>query len=145
MAEAPHPFEIAIAQPVLDELSERLARTRWPTQPGDLGWEMGADFGYLRSLCDYWADQLRLAPDRAALNGLSNWRWEGIHFIWERADRGERGVAAPERLPVVLIHGWPGWADRVPRADPALVAAGHDVVVPSLPGFAFSEPSPSDR
>ena len=99
---------------------------------------MGADFGYLRSLCDYWATSYDWRQIEQALNGLSNWVWDGIHFIWERADRGERGVAAPERLPVVLIHGWPGGPIEFLELIPRLVAAGHDVVVPSLPGFAFS-------
>jgi pimeloyl-ACP methyl ester carboxylesterase len=139
VTEAPHPFEIAIAQPVLDELSERLAQTRWPSQPDGLGWEMGGDFGYLRSLCEYWATDYDWRQIESALNGLSNWTWEGTHFIWERA---EKGVAAPERLPVILIHGWPGGPIEFLEPIPRLVAAGHDVVVPSLPGFAFSaEPS----
>ena len=60
-------------------------------------------------------------------------------MIWERAPQAPRGVAAPGRLPVLLIHGWPGAPIEFLDLIPALVAAGHDVVVPSLPGFAFSD------
>jgi microsomal epoxide hydrolase len=133
VADAPQAFEVAIAQSVLDDLAERLARTRWPSQPDDLGWEMGADYGYLRSLCDHWTHGYDWREAERALNGLSNWTWEGIHFIWEH-----RAADAPERLPVILIHGWPGGPIEFLELIPRLVAAGHDVVVPSIPGFAFS-------
>ncbi|MFL5871561.1 MAG: epoxide hydrolase family protein [Solirubrobacterales bacterium] len=138
MTEAPQPLEISVAQPVLDDLAGRLERTRWPSQPDGLGWEMGADFEYLRALCDHWRTTYDWRQIEQALNGLSNWTWEGIHFVWERAQRDDRGVAAPQRLPVLMIHGWPGGPIEFLELIPRLVAAGHDVVVPSLPGFAFS-------
>ena len=67
------------------------------------------------------------------MNRHANWRWRGIHSIWERAADGA------DRLPVLLIHGWPGGPIEFRGLDRPLVAAGHDVVVPSLPGFAFSD------
>jgi pimeloyl-ACP methyl ester carboxylesterase len=140
--EAPQPYEISVPEATLADLRERLARTRWPSQPAGLGWEMGADFEYLRALCDHWASAYDWRQIEQALNGLSNWTWDGIHFIWERAERDDRGVAAPRRLPVMLIHGWPGGPIEFLELLPRLVAAGHDVVVPSLPGFAFSEEPP---
>ena len=116
MAEAPQPFEIAIAEPVLDDLRERLARTRWPSQPD--GARLG-DAGPTSATCARSASTGRPTTTGARSSARSTasrtGRWDGIHFIWERAG----GVAAPERLPVILIHGWPGGADRVPRADPA--------------------------
>ncbi len=136
----PQPEEIAIADRVLDDLRTRLARTRWPGQPRELGWEMGADLGYLRELCEHWASAYDWRRFERALNGLSNWRWDGIHFIWERATGDPRGGADPRRPSVMLIHGWPGAPVEFMEVIPALVAAGHDVVVPSLPGFAFSDP-----
>jgi pimeloyl-ACP methyl ester carboxylesterase len=138
VTEAPQPFEISVPEPVLEDLRERLGRTRWPPQPAGLGWEMGADLAYLRELCAHWATEYDWRQIESAVNGLSNWSWEGIHFIWERAPRDERGIAAPQRLPVMLIHGWPGGPIEFLELIPRLVAAGHDVVVPSLPGFAFS-------
>lgn len=134
----PEPTEIAIADEVLDDLRERLARTRWPTQPAAIGWEFGGDVDYLRALCDHWRDGYDWRRIERALNGLSNWRWEGLHLIWERAPVDERGPAAPRRLPILLIHGWPGGPLEFLDVGRALVAAGHDVVIPSLPGYAFS-------
>ncbi len=130
------PFEVAVPDQALEQLRERLGRTRWADQPADLGWEYGGDYAYLRELCEYWAGDYDWRQIERALNGLSNWRWEGIHFIWERAPRTE---GTEERLPVLLIHGWPGAPIEFLDVIPLLVAAGHDVVVPSLPGFAFSE------
>ena len=128
------PFEIAVPEETLDDLRERLHRSRFPDQPDGLGWEYGFDFTYLRELCRHWADEYDWRPVERALNGLSNWRWHGIHFIWERA-----GTAAGPRLPICLVHGWPGSPLEFLELIPLLVARGHDVVVPSLPGFAFSD------
>ena len=47
----PQPFEIAVADEVLDDLRERIARVRWPEQPPGTGWAHGGDFAYLRELC----------------------------------------------------------------------------------------------
>ena len=128
------PFEVAVADEVLDDLRRRLAETRWPDQPDGLGWEYGFDHSYLRELCDHWRTEYDWRQLERALNGLSNWRWQGLHFIWERAPRG-----GSERLPICLIHGWPGGPIEFLELIPLLIAAGHDVIVPSLPGYAFSE------
>src|SRR3954469_104827 len=135
----PSPYEIAVPDQVLADLGERLGRTRWPEQPADLGWEHGCDYGYLRELCVHWAGPYDWRQVERALNGLSNWRWEGIHFIWERAPVGERAAPA---LPVLLLHGWPGGVIEFFDLIPRLVGAGHDVIVPSLPGFGFSDAPP---
>jgi microsomal epoxide hydrolase len=141
MTGEPSPFEIEIAAEVLEDLRERLRRTRWPAEDSDPGWQYGTDLGYLRELCGYWEDGYDWSVVERALNGLSNWRWEGIHFIWERADRdGRVGEGA---LPLLLIHGWPGGALEFLEVTPRLVAAGHDVVVPSLPGYGFSAAPPA--
>jgi microsomal epoxide hydrolase len=132
-------MEIAVPEAVLDDLRDRIARTRWAAQPPGLGWEYGADSAYLQELCEHWRSGYDWRQIERALNGLSNWRWEGIHLIWERATTDPRGVAAPDRLPILLIHGWPGAPIEFLGVIGALVGAGHDVVVPSLPGYAFSD------
>jgi len=52
----PEPFRIAVPQATLDDLHARLARTRWPDEVADAGWEYGTNLDYLRSLVDYWRD-----------------------------------------------------------------------------------------
>jgi pimeloyl-ACP methyl ester carboxylesterase len=125
-------YEVSIDADILDDLTARIHATRWPRQPDGIGWEHGMDFAYLRELCGHWADEYDWSSTERALNGLANWRTNGLHFIWERAEEGEG-------LPVLLIHGWPGAPIEFLELIPKLVGSGHDVVVPSLPGFAFSE------
>jgi pimeloyl-ACP methyl ester carboxylesterase len=130
-------YEVAVDDAVLDDLSSRLHDTRWPTQPDGIAWEHGMDFAYLREICEYWADEYDWSSTERALNGLANWRAGGIHFIWERAGSGQG-------LPIILVHGWPGAPIEFLELIPRLLGAGHDVVVPSLPGFAFSDvPDPA--
>jgi pimeloyl-ACP methyl ester carboxylesterase len=133
-------FEIPEADFV--QLRERLSQTRWPSQPWvgfvphsgtnatQRAWELGADLGYVRELCDYWAESYD--PERLPnfLNCFSNFRRAGIHFIHE-SDGGE--------LPLLLLHGWPGGPIEYRDVIPRLQEAGHPVVVPSLPGFAWSD------
>jgi pimeloyl-ACP methyl ester carboxylesterase len=138
----PRPYEIAVPGAALEDLRERIARTRWPAQPPGVGWEHGADFAYLRELCDHWRAGYDWRATERGLNRLSNWRWRGIHLIWERVADERRAAAG--RLPVLLVHGWPGAPLEFRDLIAPLVDAGHDVVAPSLPGFAFSEaPEPA--
>jgi pimeloyl-ACP methyl ester carboxylesterase len=125
------PFEIAFGQDVIDDLRERLTRTRWPSQTAEEGWELGVDIAYLRELCGHWADSYDWRAFEARLNRLSNHRWDGLHVIWEKSEG--------DGLPILLIHGWPGGPIEFRDLIPRLLSAGHDVVVPSLPGYAWSE------
>ncbi|MGH2926142.1 MAG: epoxide hydrolase family protein [Solirubrobacterales bacterium] len=127
---APEPYEISIPDRARADLVERLERTRWPAQPEGLGWELGVDIPYLRALCGHWAgayDWRRLENRLAALENL---RWEGIHLIRRRSE----GAG----MPVMLVHGWPGGPIEFLELIDPLVEAGHDVIVPSLPGYAWS-------
>ncbi len=126
------PYEVAVPEEALEDLRERLRRTRWPALEGSLGWEYGADVGYLRELCSHWEAEYDWRAFERRLNALDNARADGIHFIRERP-QGATGV------PVLLIHGWPGAPLEFLEAMPLLAAAGHEVIVPSLPGFAFSD------
>jgi pimeloyl-ACP methyl ester carboxylesterase len=125
------PFEVRVGEEVLEDLRARLARTRWPSQPVEEGWELGVDVAYLRELCDYWGAHHDWRAFEARLNDLPNHRWGGLHLIWERSEG--------DGLPVMLIHGWPGGPIEFLELIPRLVRAGHDVVVPSLPGYGWSD------
>lgn len=125
----PAPYEIRVAREVLEDLRARLLATRWP-EVADVGWEYGMDQGFLRDLCEHWADAYDWRATEARLNRLSNRTWEGIHFVHQGGSGGG--------LPIVLVHGWPGATLEFERLIPLLVAAGHEVIAPSLPGFGFS-------
>ena len=77
---APQPYEIAVPDEVLEDLRERLRRTRWPALAGAPGWEYGADVAYLRDLCAHWEGEYDWRATEARLNRLPNRVWEGINF-----------------------------------------------------------------
>lgn len=139
-------FLVSIDDAVLDDLRERLRRTRLPRDFANEDWSYGTNGAYLRSLIDYWLEGYDWRERERAMNELAHFRTyvDGlpIHFVHARG----RG---PAPMPLVLSHGWPWtfWDFREvigPLSDPAAhggdPADAFDVVVPSLPGFGFSTP-----
>jgi pimeloyl-ACP methyl ester carboxylesterase len=140
------PFEIAVPQSALEDLADRLARTRFADDFANDDWRFGVPGGYLRTLVEHWRDRFDWRAQEAAMNRFAHHRVEldgvPVHFIHERG----RG---PDPMPLILTHGWP-WTfwdyERLigPLSDPAShggdPADAFDVVVPSLPGTAFSSP-----
>jgi len=139
------PYTVSVPQAVVDDLLERLARTRWPDEVEDAGWDYGASLAYMRALVEHWRTRFDWRVHEQALNGFPHLRAVvdglGIHAIHARG----RG---PAPMPLLLLHGWPSTVYEmlrlIPRlADPAAhggdPADAFDVVVPSLPGFGFSD------
>lgn len=122
------PFRIDVPDTVLADLRERLGRTRWPAVVEGIGWDRGTDPAFLRELLAYWADGFDWRAREAVLNELPHFRTGGLHFVHETGTG----------LPLLLLHGWPDSFLRYVRVLPLL--ADHPVVVPSLPGFGFSDP-----
>lgn len=144
MAPEVRPFRIAVPDEALDDLRERLARTRLPGEVEDGGWGYGTDLAYLRELVEHWRERYDWRAAEAALNRLPQFTAEvggtELHFVHARG----RG---PAPMPLLFIHGWPGsfWeVHRIlgPLTDPAAhggdPADAFDVVAPSLPGYGFS-------
>ncbi|MCF2532345.1 epoxide hydrolase family protein [Yinghuangia soli] len=134
------PFRIDVPDAVLDDLRDRLARTRWPEPVPGTGWDAGTDTAYLRELCAYWRDEYDWRRHEAELNAYPNHLTEidgqRIHFVHARS-------ADPDALPLVLSHGWPGSVAEFAKVLGPLTAPGPDafhVVCPSLPGYGWSSP-----
>jgi pimeloyl-ACP methyl ester carboxylesterase len=133
------PFRIEFGERAIDDLHRRLDAARWPAMPFDSGWDAGTNDGVLRDLVDYWRREFDWFEVQRGLNALPHIRApidgpgdEELHAVL--LTRG-----GPPRIPVVLLHGWPGsFLELLPAAE-LLVDAGLDVVVPSLPGFGFSD------
>jgi microsomal epoxide hydrolase len=147
VSDAIEPFEIQVPDAVLDDLRERLARTRWPDQIEGAGWDYGTERGTLQALCEYWRtsfdwrlvekELLRYEHSATTIDG------QRIHFLHARSPH-------PGALPLVITHGWPGsileFAKVVgPLTDP--VSNGGEardafhVICPSIPAHGFSEPT----
>ena len=122
------PFTVAVPDEVLDDLRDRLRRTRWPAAVAGVGWDRGTDPAYLRDLVAYWADGFDWRAQEARINALPHVKADGLHFVHQPGDG----------LPILLLHGWPDSFLRYEKVLPLL--AGHPVVVPSLPGYGFSDP-----
>ena len=124
----------AVSDAVLDDLRTRLQSTRWPSVVEGQGWSRGTDLDYLRGLVRYWHTDFDWRAQEIALSRFSHERVpaSGISFhqIHERA-------ANPDALPLVLLHGWPDSFLRYTKVLPLL--GDFHRVVPSLPGFGFSE------
>jgi pimeloyl-ACP methyl ester carboxylesterase len=139
------PFEVNVPQATLDDLRDRLARTRWPDEVNGAGWNYGTNLAYLRELIDYWRDGFDWRAQEAAINRFAHFRAEvdgiGIHYIHERG-------TGPDPIPLVLLHGWPSsfvqMLDLIPMLTGPAAHGGEatdsfDVVVPSLVGYGFSD------
>ena len=134
-AEAPEPWAIAVDEPVVGDLRERLARAVWPPQPEGDRWEFGSDLGYARELCDHWRESYDFSR-LERLNDLGSVRWDGLHALRVAPDGGASGP------PVVMLHGWPSGPIEYERAAALVVASGRGAIVPSLPGYAWSSAPP---
>ena len=140
------PFRTHVPQDLLDDLRERLSRTRWPGEPERAGWDYGTNLSYARKLVSYWLDEYDWRAAEQRINRFPQFMADvggyRIHLLYERG-------SGDSPLPLVLTHGWPGsfieFLDIVePLAHPERFGGdasdAFDVVVPSLPGYGWSSP-----
>ncbi|MFD0537943.1 epoxide hydrolase family protein [Actinomadura luteofluorescens] len=140
------PFRIDVPAAEIECLRARVSATRWLATAGPDDWSRGVPAGYLRELAAYWADGFDWRAEEAALNEIPHFRTEidgqTVHFFHARSPE-------PEALPIVLTHGWPSSPVEFmkvvgpltdPRAHGGDPADAFHVVLPSLPGYGFSNP-----
>ncbi|MBE1591369.1 epoxide hydrolase family protein [Nonomuraea angiospora] len=143
------PFRIEVPGDVLDDLRARLRATRFTDRTGAKAWQAGADPTYLRELVTYWAEDFDYRAREAELNALPHHHEQGLHFV-------RIAGVGPAPMPILLCHGWPSsFLEMLPLAarlaDPARhggdPADAFDVIIPSMPGFLYSDlpPEPLTR
>ncbi|MDQ3610321.1 MAG: epoxide hydrolase [Actinomycetota bacterium] len=144
LSEPVEPFEVRVDEEVLSDLRARIRNTRWPDRAPGAAWEQGTDLDYLDELLAYWAEGFDWRAQERWLNTFDHFRagLDGIrvHFVHQRARTGAG-------TPLVLTHGWPSsFVEYLPLVplltDPeahGIAGAGFDLVIPSLPGYGFSE------
>jgi epoxide hydrolase len=141
------PFRLDVPQADLDDLRDRLGRTRWPDELPGVGWDRGVPLGYLQDLAAYWRDGYDWRKQEAALNQHPQFTTTidgaNVHFLHVRSPE-------PDALPLLLAHGWPGsiveFLDVIgplsdPRAHGGDPADAFHLVIPSMPGYGFSGPT----
>lgn len=139
------PFEVSIPDSEIEDLRRRLANTRWPDPETVPDWSQGVRLENGRSLIEYWQRHYDWRRFTSGLARFPHFVTEidglDIHFIHVRSKN-------PDAMPLILTHGWPGsFIDFLkligPLTDPAAfggdAADSFHIVVPSLPGFGFSQ------
>lgn len=143
------PFTIDIPQADIDDLRDRLTRTRWTNrQLPDVGWDRGVPTEALKELVGYWAEGYDWRAQEARMNSFPQFTTEidgtNVHFLHVRSPE-------PDAFPLILTHGWPGtfaeYLDVIgpltdPRSHGGDPADAFHLVLPSTPGFTFSGPPP---
>ena len=141
------PFRIDVPQADLDDLRDRLRRTRWPDELPGVGWSRGVPLAYLKELAGYWADGYDWRKQEARLNEHEQFTTTidgaNVHFLHVRSPQ-------PHALPLVLTHGWPGSIVEFlnvigpltdPRGHGGDPADAFHLVIPSIPGYGLSGPT----
>jgi pimeloyl-ACP methyl ester carboxylesterase len=134
------PFRVDVPQAELDDLRDRLARTRWPDDYEGVGWDYGTDLATMKELATYWRDGYDWRRQEAYLNSFPHFTaeldGEELTFIHVRG-------TGPDPIPLLLLHGWPDSVCRYLKLIPLLTdPASHggdpgicfDVAVPWLIG-----------
>ena len=150
LTEAIRPFRVAIEQSSVDDLRRRLAETRWPEVETVDDRSQGVQLAKLKSLVQHWGDGYDWRSAENRLNALPQFLTNiddlDIHFIHVRSRHANA-------LPLIMTHGWPGSVFEMlkvigPLTDPTAHGGSADdafhLVLPSIPGFGFSE-KPSNK
>ena len=145
MSEAVTPFILNIPDAELEDLRDRLARTRWPEKEPVEDWSQGAKLASVQGLCDYWRTKYDWRRCESTLNALGQFKTElyglNIHFLHVRSKH-------EDAMPLLLSHGWPGSIIEflkcvAPLTDPTAHGGKAEdafhLVIPSLPGYGFSD------
>ena len=139
------PFQVEIPNQALDDLRQRIPATRWAPKELVEDYSQGVQLATIEALLRYWVNDYDFGRVEARLNALPQFKTEidglGIHFIHVKSDH-------EDALPLILTHGWPGSVIEMlevigPLADPTAHGGSAEdafhLVVPSLPGYGFSD------
>src|SRR5260370_94105 len=139
------PFKVHVPQAALDDLKKKLANARWPDKETVTDWSQGVPLAKAQALVEYWRTRYDWRRAESSLNALPQFRTQidglGIYFIHVRSKH-------ENALPIILTHGWPGSIIEFlqvigplvgPTAHGGKADEAFDVVIPSLPGFGFSD------
>jgi pimeloyl-ACP methyl ester carboxylesterase len=141
------PFRIEVSDAELEDLRDRLARTRWPDELPGAGWSYGVALEYVKEMAEHWRTSFDWRKQEAVLNEFPQFTTTidgtNVHFLHVRSPE-------PDAMPLILTHGWPGsvaeFLDVIgpltdPRSHGGDAADAFDLVIPSIAGYGFSGPT----
>jgi pimeloyl-ACP methyl ester carboxylesterase len=133
------PFSANISRDIIDDLHHRLRNTRWTDEIINSGWSYGTSLSYMKELVNYWLHFFDWRKVEAEINSFPNYiatiDGHKIHFIYVKGK-------SRESVPIIITHGWPGSFLEMLKLIPLLTEDedfSFDVVIPSVPGFGFSD------
>jgi hypothetical protein len=158
MAEQITSFDPNIPQQDVDRLFRKLADSRLPQIPivPDAGEDYGPSLSWIKKLYDYWLHEFKWEKAQAQISGWKHYMTEieglKVHFVHEKSKGGEKGMGR-KMVPLLMVHGWPGtWFEFQNVMKPLLEGESEgeeggeglvfDLVVPSLPGYCWSQGPP---
>jgi microsomal epoxide hydrolase len=137
-------FTVAVDEAAIADLERRLAATRWIADVTGGAPGHGASLPFVQGLCEHWLHRFDWRAAEARINREANYLAEidglGLHLVHRPSPRADA-------VPLLLIHGWPSsfleFLDLCDAlAEPPAGEPAFHVVIPSLPGYGFSETRP---
>ena len=138
-------FKIDVPEDVIQNIYTRVKEYPWHEMPDDGGWSYGTNLNYMKDFCDYWINKFNWREQERKINKFHHYASLvndiNIHFIHEKG-------SGKGPIPLLISHGWPGSiVEFLNIIDPLAHPEKHngniedsfDVIVPSLPGFGFSD------
>lgn len=138
-------FQVHVPQSEVDDLKARLTATRWPDRELVDDWTQGVPRDRAQDLIAHWRDAYDWRAFETRFNAFPQFKTAidglGIHFLHVRSKH-------PDAMPIILTHGWPGSVVMFlnligPLTDPTAhggqIEDAFHVVIPSLPGYGFSD------
>jgi len=139
------PYRISVSQEAITELRERVNATRWPDKETVKDQSQGVKLDQIQNLVKYWGTDYDWHKTEDKLNALpqfvTNIDGLDIQFIHIKSKH-------KNALPLIITHGWPGSFFELlkvigPLTDPTAYGGkaedAFDLVIPSMPGYGFSE------
>ena len=142
------PFKVNISNETLEDIYSKVKKYPWHEIPDDGDWQYGSNLDYMKEISKYWINEFDWRKYEAKINKFSNFTVKidniNLHFIHEKG-------SGSNPMPLLISHGWPGsiveFLDIIEQlAHPERFGGkeedAFDVIVPSLPGFGFSNSPP---
>lgn len=139
------PYRISVSQEAITELRDRVNATRWPDKETVKDQSQGVKLDQIQNLVKYWGTDYDWHKTEDKLNALpqfvTNIDGLDIQFIHIKSKH-------KNALPLIITHGWPGSFFELlkvigPLTDPTAYGGkaedAFDLVIPSMPGYGFSE------